>query len=77
MIVLGVESLINWLIIRFKKGSSGLSDVLGGGGGEEGRLTGLSRRSSGNSVFGTSEGLDRDFVMIDLKTPFAQQSSFK
>ena len=31
------------------------------------------RRSS--SVFGTSEP-DREFVMIDLKTPFAQQSAY-
>jgi len=29
---------------------------------------------SGNSIFGTSE-LDREFVMIDLKTPFAQPST--
>jgi len=32
------------------------------------------RRISGNSIFGASE-LDKDFVMIDLKTPFAQPSS--
>ena len=33
------------------------------------------RRLSGTSVFGTSE-LDKEFVMVDLKTPFAQPSSF-
>ena len=35
---------------------------------------GLERMPSGNSIFGTSE-LDREFVMIDLKTPFAQPST--
>ena len=32
----------------------------------------LGRKSSGGSLFGTAE-LAQDFVMIDLKTPFATQ----
>jgi len=34
----------------------------------------VSRRSSGGSLFGTTE-IDKDFVMVDLKTPFAPPPS--
>jgi len=34
----------------------------------------VSRRSSGGSLFGTTE-IAQDFVMVDLKTPFAAQAS--
>merc|ERR1711874_291186 len=34
----------------------------------------VSRRSSGGSLFGTTE-IAQDFVMVDLKTPFAQQQA--
>jgi len=37
-----------------------------------GTRQGLTRRTSGGSLFGTSE-ISQDFVMVDLKTPFAQQ----
>ena len=35
---------------------------------------GLVRRPSGSSLFGTTE-VDKDFVMVDLKTPFAPPPS--
>merc|ERR1712106_974287 len=36
--------------------------------------TQLVRRASGGSLFGTTE-IAQDFVMVDLKTPFAQQAA--
>ena len=36
--------------------------------------TQLVRRPSGGSLFGTTE-IAQDFVMVDLKTPFAQQQA--
>ena len=36
--------------------------------------TKLIRRASGGSLFGTTE-IAQDFVMVDLKTPFAQQAA--
>ena len=39
-----------------------------------GEKTQLSRRASGGSLFGTTE-IAQDFVMVDLKTPFAQQQA--
>lgn len=63
---------------RGRKGSFGrgmgvrknLSDLLS----TEEKTT-VSRRSSGVSSFGGTD-LDKDFVMIDIKTPFAQPSSY-
>merc|ERR1719228_126787 len=53
-----------------KKGS--LADLMGKE--EAGARPGLIRRPSGGSLFGTTE-VNNDFVMVDLKTPFAAQSS--
>ena len=48
-----------------------LTDMMGR---EEGPRPGLLRRPSGGSLFGTTE-VNNDFVMVDLKTPFAAQAS--
>lgn len=42
-----------------------------GGGPTTAAKLGLARKTSGASLFGTSE-ISQDFVMVDLKTPFAQ-----
>ena len=47
-----------------------LADLGDGGGG--GAHSQLGRKSSGGSLFGGAE-IAQDFVMIDLKTPFASQ----
>ena len=48
-----------------------LMDKEAGPGGERPQLV---RRPSGGSLFGTTE-IAQDFVMVDLKTPFAQQQA--
>jgi len=62
---------------RRPSGSLGLERRPSGNSGPDRKQSGnlgLERMPSGNSIFGTSE-LDREFVMIDLKTPFAQPST--
>ena len=49
-----------------------LADLGDGGGGGGGVHSQLGRKSSGGSLFGAAE-IAQDFVMIDLKTPFATQ----
>lgn len=44
------------------------------GGAQGATRPGLVRRTSGGSFFGTTE-IAQDFVMVDLKTPFAQQTT--
>ena len=50
------------------------TQLVGGGGLEAASKPGLVRRPSGSSLFGTTE-VDKDFVMVDLKTPFAPPPS--
>lgn len=49
-----------------------LSDLMGKE--EPGSKPGLVRRTSGTNLFGTTEA-NNDFVMVDLKTPFADQTA--
>lgn len=57
--------------VRGKKSLVDLMDKEAGPGGERPQLV---RRPSGGSLFGTTE-IAQDFVMVDLKTPFAQQQA--
>jgi len=60
------------------KGRKSLADLMdrepGPSSIQGGEKTQLSRRASGGSLFGTTE-IAQDFVMVDLKTPFAQQQA--
>jgi len=51
-----------------------LSDLMGKE--EPGAKPGLVRRTSGTNLFGTTEA-NSDFVMVDLKTPFADQTALE
>ena len=54
---------------KVRRSLADLADAAGGGGGGHSQL---GRKSSGGSLFGGAE-IAQDFVMIDLKTPFATQ----
>ena len=66
------------LTIQQVKGRKSLADLMDREPGPSsmpgGEKTQLSRRASGGSLFGTTE-IAQDFVMVDLKTPFAQQQA--
>jgi len=57
---------------RKKSAKKSLADLMGKE--EPGAKPGLVRRPSGSSIFGTTE-VNNDFVMVDLKTPFAAQTA--